>query len=107
MEETTRNESDPYVCFRRREIKTGRKTRRTDAQSLIKLRQLRAEMESARILLEMIAKREKMRKESLLLEHVIFEQKALVREMRETMGVSEDTFAEWTRAAQKVGICDQ
>lgn len=85
-----RNESDPYLCFRRRESKPIRKTRRTDQQSIEKLRKLRMEMESARSLLEMVSRREKVRKESLVLEHMIFDQRCKVREYRKNLGIKDD-----------------
>lgn len=85
-----RNEADPYVCFRRRESKPIRKTRRTDQQSIEKLRKLRLEMESARSLLEMVSRREKVRKESLVLEHMIFDQRCKVREYRRSLGIKDD-----------------
>ncbi|KAJ2956067.1 hypothetical protein NQZ79_g8040 [Umbelopsis isabellina] len=85
-----RSDTDPYVCFRRRETKPVRKTRRTDQQSLEKLRKLRAEMETARNLLEMVLRREKMRKESLAIEHTIFDKKCMLREMQRQLGIKED-----------------
>ncbi|RUO96359.1 enhancer of polycomb-like-domain-containing protein [Jimgerdemannia flammicorona] len=90
FDDTLRNESDPYLCFRRRETKPLRKTRRTDAQSLDKLRRLRKEMDDARKLLEMVSRREKMRKESLLLEHLVFDQKCTVRDMQRKLGIKDD-----------------
>ncbi|KAG0298128.1 Enhancer of polycomb-like protein 1 [Dissophora globulifera] len=90
FEEVIRNESDPYLCFRRRESKPIRKTRRTDQQSIEKLRKLRMEMESARSLLEMVSRREKVRKESLVLEHMIFDQRSKVREYRRNLGIKDD-----------------
>ncbi|KAF9167210.1 Enhancer of polycomb-like protein 1 [Mortierella sp. AD011] len=90
FEEVVRNEADPYLCFRRRESKPIRKTRRTDQQSIEKLRKLRMEMESARSLLEMVSKREKVRKESLVLEHMIFDQRCKVREYRRNLGIKDD-----------------
>ncbi|KAH8554618.1 enhancer of polycomb-like-domain-containing protein [Umbelopsis sp. PMI_123] len=89
-ESGVRNDTDPYVCFRRRETKPVRKTRRTDQQSLEKLRKLRAEMETARNLLEMVLRREKMRKESLALEHTIFDKKCVLRDMQRQLGIKED-----------------
>ncbi|KAI7831154.1 enhancer of polycomb-like-domain-containing protein [Gamsiella multidivaricata] len=90
FEEVVRNEADPYLCFRRRESKPIRKTRRTDQQSIEKLRKLRMEMESARSLLEMVSRREKVRKESLVLEHMIFDQRCKVREYRRNLGIKDD-----------------
>ena len=90
FEETLKNEADPYVCFRRRETKPIRKTRRTDQQSLERLRKLRTEMEMARNLLEMVLRREKIRKEGLVLEHTVFEKKRILHEYQRTLGIKED-----------------
>ena len=85
-----KNELDPYICFRRRETKPVRKTRRTDQQSLERLRKLRSEMEMARNLLEMVLRREKIRKESLVLEHAVFDKKILLQDYQRKLGIKED-----------------
>ncbi|KAI7887922.1 enhancer of polycomb-like-domain-containing protein [Mucor mucedo] len=90
FEEILKNEADPYVCFRRRETKPIRKTRRTDQQSLERLRKLRSEMEMSRNLLGMVLRREKTRKEGLVLEHNVFEQKRIIHEYQRTLGIKED-----------------
>ncbi|UZJ57280.1 hypothetical protein CBS101457_006600 [Exobasidium rhododendri] len=60
------NENDPYVCFRRREVKTIRKTRKTDVLHLEKLVKLRNEMQQAVTLLALLAHREKTKRASLM-----------------------------------------
>ncbi|KAI9486070.1 MAG: enhancer of polycomb-like-domain-containing protein [Benjaminiella poitrasii] len=90
FEDTLKSEIDPYVCFRRRETKPVRKTRRTDQQSLERLRKLRSEMEMARNLLEMVLRREKIRKESLILEHTVFEKRRSLQEYQRILGIKED-----------------
>ncbi|OZJ06851.1 hypothetical protein BZG36_00048 [Bifiguratus adelaidae] len=90
FEEAVKNEDDPYVCFRRRETKTIRKTRRTDQQSLEKLRRLRIELEMARSLLDMVSKRERYRKESLLLEQKIFESRCVVMDHQRALGIKDE-----------------
>ncbi|KAK4512539.1 Phosphotransferase [Mucor velutinosus] len=90
FEEAVKNENDPYVCFRRRETKPVRKTRRTDQQSLERLRKLRSELEMARNLMEMVVRREKIRKEGLVLEHTVFEKKRILQEYQKTLGIKED-----------------
>jgi hypothetical protein len=90
FEETLKNEADPYVCFRRRETKPVRKTRRTDQQSLERLRKLRSEMEMSRNLLEMVLRREKIRKEGLILEHTVFDKKRTLQDYQRTLGIKED-----------------
>ncbi|KAI8148864.1 enhancer of polycomb-like-domain-containing protein [Fennellomyces sp. T-0311] len=89
-EDTLKGDIDPYVCFRRRETKPIRKTRRTDQQSLERLRKLRSEMEMSRNLLEMVLRREKIRKEGLVLEHTVFDKKCKLREYQRQLGIKED-----------------
>ncbi|KAI9487265.1 MAG: enhancer of polycomb-like-domain-containing protein [Benjaminiella poitrasii] len=89
-EDLVKNEIDPYVCFRRRETKPVRKTRRSDQQSLERLRKLRSEMEMARNLLEMVLRREKIRKESMVLEHTVFDKRCKLREYQKILGIKED-----------------
>eukprot|EP01117_Protostelium_nocturnum_P007118 TRINITY_DN254_c0_g1_i1.p1 TRINITY_DN254_c0_g1~~TRINITY_DN254_c0_g1_i1.p1 ORF type:complete len:310 (+),score=59.56 TRINITY_DN254_c0_g1_i1:1089-2018(+) len=56
----------PYRAFRIRvEEKNKRKGVRNDQSAVVKMRQLRQEMERARTLLEMIKKRERMKKDSI------------------------------------------
>ncbi|KAI8592848.1 enhancer of polycomb-like-domain-containing protein [Geranomyces variabilis] len=84
-----KSDTDPYMCFRRREVKAIRKKRGrvADSQSLEKLRRLRDEMNRARQILELITNREAARKESIVLEHLIFEQRVLVRRLKKKLGI--------------------
>lgn len=59
------NENDPYVCFRRREVKSARKTRKTDTLQLEKLVRLEVEMRQAASLFFMIAQRERLKELSV------------------------------------------
>ncbi|ODQ55693.1 hypothetical protein SAICODRAFT_4924 [Saitoella complicata NRRL Y-17804] len=90
FEENDKDEGDPYVCFRRREVRQVRKTRRTDAQSTEKLRKLRLEMEQARNLVGMVARRERLRRESLLLEQAVFNQRCKVKDVKRKLGIKGD-----------------
>lgn len=76
------DDSDPYVCFRRREIRQTRKTRHRDLQSAEKLRKLRFELESARALLLMVKRREEARIELLAVDKQVFEQRQAFRELK-------------------------
>ncbi|KAK2782751.1 Enhancer of polycomb-like protein 1 [Emmonsiellopsis sp. PD_33] len=84
------DDGDPYVCFRRREVRQIRKTRGRDAQSADKLRRLRKELESARELVAMVRQRELARKEMLLAERQVFVQRAQVKEMKRKLGIKDD-----------------
>lgn len=60
------NENDPYVCFRRREVKSARKTRKTDTLQLEKLVRLESEMRQATSLLLMVAQRERLKEQQVV-----------------------------------------
>jgi enhancer of polycomb-like protein len=64
---------DPYVCFRRRETRIGRRTRRMDSVYVEKLRKLRLELNDAKLLMDEIVKRDKFKREILSTEMDLFE----------------------------------
>ncbi|KAL4872034.1 hypothetical protein BDV12DRAFT_183305 [Aspergillus spectabilis] len=84
------DDTDPYVCFRRREVRQIRKTRGRDAQSAEKLRRLRKELEDARQLVALVRQRELARKEMLATERILFMQRAEVKEMKRKLNVKDD-----------------
>lgn len=84
------DDSDPYVCFRRRELRQVRRTRNRDVQSAEKLRKLRLELETARNMLLMVKQREQQRKELLEVDKAIFEQRRTFREIKRKLGIKGD-----------------
>lgn len=84
------DDTDPYVCFRRRELRQPRKTRNRDAQSAEKLRRLRMELETARNLLTMVRAREQARKQALELDKQLFEQRQMFRDTKRKLGIKSD-----------------
>ncbi|KAF2094992.1 hypothetical protein NA57DRAFT_26938, partial [Rhizodiscina lignyota] len=83
------DESDPYVCFRRREIRQVRKTRGRDAQVNEKLKRLRMELESARQLLHFVKQREIGRRDQLAADRAIFEHRSKFKEIKRHLGNKE------------------
>lgn len=81
------DDADPYVCFRRREVRQVRKTRGRDAQVTEKLRKLRTELEQARVLVAQVKKREMLYRESLAIDKKIFQQRAEVKETRRRLSI--------------------
>ena len=73
---------DPYVCFRRREIRQTRKTRHRDQLSADKLKTLRHQLENARNVLLMVKQREQARKDLLEVDKQVFEQRQAFRELK-------------------------
>ncbi|QKX60049.1 uncharacterized protein TRUGW13939_07191 [Talaromyces rugulosus] len=84
------DDGDPYVCFRRREVRQIRKTRGRDAQSAEKLRRLRKELEEARQLVGFVRSREVARREMLKNERQIFQQRAQVKDMKRKLNIKDD-----------------
>ena len=76
------DEADPYVCFRRREVRQIRKTRGRDAHSAEKLKKLRKELEESRQILALIKQREVTKREQLAIDRRLFEQRASLRQLK-------------------------
>lgn len=96
------DDSDPYVCFRRRELRQVRKTRNRDLQSADKLRKLRIELEHARNLLNFVKRREQTRKESIEIDRMVFEQRHAFRETKRKLGMKGDEELLINQKKQKV-----
>ena len=79
---TEADDADPYVCFRRREVRQTRKTRGRDAQVVEKLKKLRLELEQARQLVQMVAQREQLNKEDLEMSRKVFEERRKLKDVK-------------------------
>ncbi|KDE06922.1 hypothetical protein MVLG_02809 [Microbotryum lychnidis-dioicae p1A1 Lamole] len=80
------NENNPYVCFRRRELKSSRKTRRSDAQNIERLTRLRNDLFAARALMLKVRERERLKLEAIELERKVFEVRVEARELKRRLG---------------------
>ncbi|WWC71031.1 uncharacterized protein I206_104984 [Kwoniella pini CBS 10737] len=69
------NDNDPYVCFRRRDIRATRKTRRTDNYSIEQFQKIQNELLLAHNLSTMVVKRETMKKKMFKSEKEVWEAK--------------------------------
>ncbi|KAK8031458.1 enhancer-polycomb 1 [Apiospora arundinis] len=83
------DDMDPYVCFRRREVRQTRKTRQRDAMVADKLKKLRRELEDGRQLIQMAHQRELMKREMLSTERLLFEHRAKLKEKKVRLGIKE------------------
>lgn len=84
------DDADPYVCFRRREVRQVRKTRGRDAQVTEKLKKLRKDLEDARALMSNVRRREAMQREQLQIDKTIFEQRLAVKEIKRRLSIKGD-----------------
>jgi len=85
-----KDDVDPYVCFRFRDMRQARKTRARDLQSSEKLKKLRRELEEGRQLILLAHQRELLKREYLKVERSIFEQRATVKEAKVRLGIKTD-----------------
>ncbi|ORY36872.1 hypothetical protein BCR33DRAFT_742537 [Rhizoclosmatium globosum] len=84
------DDADPYICFRKRDIRPQRKhTKRVDMASLDKLKKLHQDLVQVRLLLDQISAREETRRELLTMDAAFFEKRCLVRRLKRTFGVAE------------------
>jgi hypothetical protein len=81
-------DADPYVCFRRREIKMNRKGRRGDANALEKLRKLREDLQRTKEILDILHDREMHREYVLTADQMVFEKRIYVRRIKKILGLN-------------------
>ena len=84
------DDSDPYVCFRRREVRQIRKTRGRDAHVYEKMRKLRRELEDARQIVKLINQRELRHMDSLGTDEHIFKSRLALKELKRNLSIKGD-----------------
>ncbi|KAK5107268.1 hypothetical protein LTR62_001584 [Meristemomyces frigidus] len=84
------DDADPYVCFRRREVRQTRKTRGRDAQVVDKLKKLRLEVEQGRQILQSVVQREHLKAESLTMDRRIFNERKELKRVKVEMQIIGD-----------------
>lgn len=67
------NESDPYLCFRRRDLKVQRKTRIKDTTPVNRLEQVQTELTQATFLVNMVLLREKEKQRAIRAEREVWD----------------------------------
>ncbi|KAG5949936.1 Enhancer of polycomb-like protein 1 [Claviceps sorghi] len=81
------DDTDPFVCFRRREARQTRKTRGRDNKVAETLKRLRRELEDGRQLVLLSFEREMMKRELLHMDRAIFEERAKLKQMKLRLGI--------------------
>ncbi|KAK4569743.1 Enhancer of polycomb-like protein 1 [Recurvomyces mirabilis] len=84
------DDADPYVCFRRREVRQTRKTRGRDAQVVEKLKKLRLEVEQGRQMLRQIVEREHLKADSLSLDRRVFNDRKELKQVKAAKSIIGD-----------------
>lgn len=83
-------DGDPYVCFRRREARTHRKTRARDIQGAALLTKLRRDLEEGRSLVQDAIRRETLKTDLLEAEKLVFDKRARVKETKIKLGIGRE-----------------
>jgi enhancer of polycomb-like protein len=81
------DDTDPYVCFRRREARQTRKTRARDNKVAETLKRLRRELEDGRQLVLLTYEREMMKRELLIMDRAVFEERARLKQIKLRLGI--------------------
>ncbi|KAI1214976.1 enhancer of polycomb-like-domain-containing protein [Annulohypoxylon truncatum] len=95
------DDMDPYVCFRRREVRQTRKTRARDAQVSDKLKKLRKELEEGRQLVLLSGQREVFKRELLSNDRMIFGLRTSLKETKVRLGIKGEDEDLFTQRPQK------
>lgn len=97
------DDTDPYVCFRRREVRQTRKTRSRDTKIAETLKRFRRELEDGRQLVLMAYEREMMKRDLLQMDRAIFEERARLKQIKIKLGIKGD---DEDLVNQKVCCCE-
>jgi enhancer of polycomb-like protein len=84
------DDGDPYVCFRRREVRQTRKTRARDVQSTEKLKRLRKELEEGRSIVKLVLNREMAKRELMKTDKEIFDSRGELKAIKFKTGIKVD-----------------
>lgn len=86
---------DPYVCFRRREVRQTRKTRARDVQSADKLKRLRRELEDGRQLVLQSYERELNKRDLLQYDKAVYKTRESLKQLKVRLGIKTNDADLW------------
>lgn len=95
------NDADPYICFRRREFRQARKTRRADTLGAERIRLLQKSIHRAQELIENVCQREILRLDALDSEHEIFKLRSEGKNLKRTIGIKGDDYLYYSHKRKK------
>lgn len=96
------NDNDPYICFRRREFRQARKTRRADTLGAERIRLLQKSMHRARDLVMSVCRRELIKLENWETDHAIFKLRSDAKNLKRVVGVKGDDFLFYPHKRKKI-----
>lgn len=96
------NDNDPYVCFRRREFRQARKTRRADNLGAERIRLLQKSLKRARELVLNVSKREILKLNYWEAEHEVFKLRCETKAVKRTAAIKGDDHLFYPHKRKKV-----
>lgn len=96
------NENDPYICFRRREFRQARKTRRADTVGAERIRLLQKSLHRARDLVMSVCEREILNLRNLQAEFDIFKTRSEAKQIKRELGIKSDDYLFFPHKKRKV-----
>ncbi|QFZ28750.1 putative enhancer of polycomb-like protein [Clavispora lusitaniae] len=96
------NDNDPYICFRRREFRQARKTRRADNLGAERIRLLQKSLKQARELVLSVSKREILKLETWETDFQIFKLRCETKNVKRAVGIKGDDYLFYPHKRKKV-----
>ncbi|RCK62779.1 Enhancer of polycomb-like protein 1 [Candida viswanathii] len=96
------DDNDPYVCFRRREFRQARKTRRADTIGADRIRQMQRSMNKAKELIANVSERETLKLENLQAEYDLFKLRCQTKSCKRELEVKGDDYLFFPHKKRKI-----
>lgn len=96
------NDNDPYICFRRREFRQARKTRRADNIGAERIRHLQRSLRKARELVLNVCKRELLKEKVWQSDYEIFKARCETKNVKRAVGVKGDDYLFFPHKRKKI-----
>ena len=81
------NDNDPYICFRRREFRQARKTRRADTIGAERIRLMQKSLHRARDLIMSVSEREILKLDNFQAEHELFKARCATKACKRELNI--------------------
>jgi len=96
------NDNDPYICFRRREFRQARKTRRADNLGAERIRLMQKSLKRARELVLSVCKRELLKLQSWESDYEIFKLRCEAKSVKRSVGIKGDDHLFYPHKRKKI-----
>lgn len=96
------NDNDPYICFRRREFRQARKTRRADNLGAERIRLMQKSLKRARDLVLNVCKRELLKLQTWEADYEIFKLRSEAKGVKRAVGIKGDDHLFYPHKKKKI-----